>query len=370
MRTTVIVASLALSLAFGAASAQAPAGRDLSAETMALLTDTLAPYRTGATPHPAVDQEVLGRALEALRRERLLDAARPPTTVTGHVERYGTALMLGSRATQVTRELAALHESLMRGDAGSVRDGIRSVYARIGRAPPEGAALDRMYEQLREAHGREPAPTERVEIVRPDYTILVETARAAGRVSADVTMRDGPGGRPARAQFSGDIVTRPDPSGRALETAGRPDPRPIALSEAGAAALRAGLNGRWTDQDGQVWEIAGTGETMTLDEERAAAAPRRYVAAFRLGRIAGESKVTAVGDMDDDLPLRVREQLVGRVAFGLTLVADAAATRLDGVWSSQHVTYSGVTLEVSRIHDPFERRLVLTRSVLHRAALP
>ena len=55
---------------------------DLGAETMAHLSDLLAPYGASAGPPPGADARVFAGALDALRKEKLLGIPRPPTGET------------------------------------------------------------------------------------------------------------------------------------------------------------------------------------------------------------------------------------------------------------------------------------------------
>ena len=67
--------------------------------------------------------------------------------------------------------------------------------------------------------------------------------------------------------------------------------------------------------------------------------------------------------MGFELPPEVRQQLTGMgLSFRVALAAKEGGSKLDGTWSSQHVTYSAMDLAVKRVHDPFDVKLTLTRA--------
>lgn len=64
-----------------------------------------------------------------------------------------------------------------------------------------------------------------------------------------------------------------------------------------------------------------------------------------------------------DFPAAVRAQLARRnFGFDIRLEAKDRGARLDGTWSSQHVTYSPDSGHpIEKIHNPYDVALVLTR---------
>ncbi len=335
---------------------------DLSAETVAIVHDLMAPYRTGQVPAtPGVDPKAVEQALAILDRENLLDFARPTTRPLGIADKLGRALAMGTRTPQFLREMAAVRDAIVRQDDQAAGKAIQDLYAKMGRTPPKGAALDGLVQAVKEIVGAEPQETERVIIERPDYTVTVENARAAGQARVAVLYQKGPDGRPARVEFKGEVESRPDVSGKDLEMVVEPAPAPATMTSAQADELRKRLNGRWRDQDGVEYEISGEGATIVVTELRAAGKPRPYTGRFNLGLISAAFPIDEADDMGPGLPPKVREQLAGMgLSFRISLSAAEDGAKLDGTWSSQHVTY-GSDEVVKRVHSPYDVPLVLTR---------
>ena len=340
---------------------------DISAETMGYLFDVLAPSsQQGSATAPAAAQ-----ALDILRRERLLAGGRPVTTPPDLVESYGKALMLGSRASQFAGEIAAVHNAIARGGKAGLEDAIKAVYVKAGRTAPEGETLERLVKAVRGADSGAPEESERHTLSRDGYTVEIANLRGAGQFRVDV-VRKNAAGEAVRTVFAGERVTRPNGAGR-LESRIEPQP-PRTLSESDSARLRERLNGVWTDQDGQRWTIAGTGPEILASADRTGKPALDYRGRFVLGDIDAVHWFEAQTDMDDTLPNDVRAQLVGwqpRLGFRIRLSAGDSGDRLYGTWSSQHVTYGAMDHAVSRVHDPYDLTLRLTRArVRGTAALP
>lgn len=336
---------------------------DISAEMAALLSDVLKPYRAGGAPPAGADPQAVEAALAILKQEKLLDLPRPPTGATGIVEAFGKALALGTRSPQFRSEIGAIHDALTRGDKRAAKDAIRDLYQKAGRTPPDTEATQKLYEAVRAVHGTEPKETQRVEIKRPDYSVTLTAAHGAGKMQVQVLGQQGPNGQPFRTVFEGDVVTRPDSAGKGLELAATPAPAPRTITAAQAQALRDRLNGRWIDQDGQTWEVSGSGADIVLTNLRPGRTTLTYRGRYQLARATGTHTFVSPDDMSGDLPGWVHAGLVDmKLGFRVALTATAAGDRLEGTWSSQHVTYSPGSQTIEKVHDPYDRPLVLTRT--------
>jgi hypothetical protein len=335
---------------------------DISAEMGALLSDVLKPYRAGGAVPPGTDPQAVEAALQILKKEKLLDLPRPPTRVTGVVESFGKALALGTRSQQFRGEIGVIYDALTRGDEQGAKDAIRNLYKKAGRTPPEGESLEKLYNDVRAAHGAEPKETERVEIMRPDYTITNTWARSAGKVKVDVTGQQGPDGKPFRTVFEGDVVARPDASGKGLELAAQPAPSPRTIGPAQAQALREKLNGRWTDQKGRTWAISGNGGSITLTETRENSHKVVYNGRYDLAKITAEHVVSDPLDTED-LPEPVAQQVAAnfKTPYRIALDVSPSTDRMDGTVAAQYVTYDSTDYTVKRIHDWYDRPLTLSR---------
>jgi len=334
---------------------------DLSAESAALVHDILAPQRAGAAAPAGVDPAAYAQAIEILRRERLLEAGRPPTGLSRVIDVLAGPLMLGSRGRAQPAEVGAVRDALVRGDDPGAKAAIQKLYAAMGRKPPEGKPLDDLHAAAAKALGDAPAESERFEIQRPDYVVSVVNARRAGRAEIEVIAAKGPDGQPARVTFGGDVTARPDASGRNLELAAQPTPVK-AKTSLDIAALREKLNGRWIDGEGMVWNVTGGGATITLTALRPGRPPCAYAGEFKLGRITASCPIDRPDRMNSAIPQAIRDQIVGRgLSWRVRLVADDAGARLEGTWTSQHVTYDSGGTKIDRVHSPFDEELVLKR---------
>ncbi|MFZ5791975.1 MAG: hypothetical protein ACOY3L_14885 [Pseudomonadota bacterium] len=341
--------------------AQPAAADDLSAETLAIVHDLMAPYRGGTPALGGTDPAAVQQALEILNKERLLDFNRPGLPSLNLASKLGRALAMGSRTQQFLPEIAAVRDAVAHQREDDARKAIQALYAKMGRKPPEGAALEPLLAAVQEVVGNEPAVTEQTTIERPDYTILIENARSAGLARVAVLEKAGPEGEPARVEFKGEVTSQPDRSGKDLELAVRPANSPETMTTAQAAALRQKLTGPWQDQDGNIWELSGDGGAIALTEQRPGKTLRVYRGTFDLGLIRAAFTISKPDDMGEDLPLKVRQQLASmNLSFRVSLSAVEGGNKLDGTWSSQHVTYDDSTEEVERVHDPFDVALVLT----------
>lgn len=327
--------------------------QDFSAEILTYLWDVTAP----ATAAP---DGALRNALEALRQERLI-AQRPPSRGDSALaDGLGRALALGARTQLFLPELAAVHRAALNGDDSALRSAIAEAFVRAGRRAPDAGALDGYARAVRNVVAAAPDETIRASITRPGYTIGVSVQRAAGKVVADVTVNM-PAGQRSRTEFSGDLVTRPSDAG--LESGARSDRPPRSIDETESNRLRLQLDGAWRDQDGGLWEISGSGATVTLTNPRPGRTTLTYSGQYDLGHVSAAHVFVDIDDMAGDLPDWVRSELIAlRKGFRVSLTAAADARTLYGTWSSQHVTYNEDRRAITKVHDPFDRVLVLTRS--------
>jgi len=356
------------------------AGKDISADTLAILHDLLAPYRNDRAQGADERAAVLTAGLDALRREKLLDLPRPPIRSLGVAERLGQALALGRRTPDFLNEIATVRDALVRQDQDAAEQAIQTLYEKMGRKRPEGPALVALLTATRKVLGAAPQETDRTEIDRPDYTIVVENARSAGTAKVSVLMTNGPGGRPARVTFAGDVTTRPDAKKADLTTEVAPAAAPDFMTAAEADELEKKLNGKWRDQRGDEYDIAINGEAVMIAHRPGPPKPgllggpsldptasrkvRDYRGTYRVGTIRARFEITSADQLDGSLPAPVREQLA-RMNFGFRITLDAKdrGAKLDGTWSSQHVTYSADSgHKIDKVHSPYDVALVLTRT--------
>ena len=298
---------------------------DISAEMTALMSDVLKPYRTGTNlPSDAnTDPKAVNAALEILKKENLLDIPRPATGVTDIVERFGKALALGTRSQQFQTEIGTIYDAITKGDERAAKDAIRKLYEKAGRKPPEGESLEKFYKDVLSVHGAEPQETERVEIKRPDYSVDLILARAAGKMKVEVSGQNGPDGKPFRTLFEGDVVTRPDPSGKGLELVANPASAPLTMTTEQAQMLREKLNGTWTDEKGNTWEISGGGNSITLTESYQNGHKVVYNGQYNLAKVTGEHIINDPLDMEG-LPEQVSQQVASNFKTPYRIALDFA----------------------------------------------
>lgn len=337
--------------------------KDLSAETLGVIHDLMSPYRGDSRPALGenANPEAVAVALDILRQEKLIDFAAPPSRPSGIAERLGRALAMGQRTAEFLPEIGQIHDALLHQEAELAGQRIGALYQKMGRTPPDKAGLAPLIDAAAKVVGDRPQETERVTIERPAYTVLVENAKAAGKAMISVLTRNGPGGEPARIEFKGDVRTEPDPNGRDLVTRVTPANTPETMTSAQALELRARINGNWRDQDDVEYVISGTGNAITVTELRPGKTDRPYLGTFDLGLIRARFAISRPGDIGESLPLKVREQLAGMgIGFNLVLSASEGGAKLEGTWSSNHVTY-GSDQVVEKVHDPYDLAMILTR---------
>jgi hypothetical protein len=346
--------------------------KDISADTLAVLHDVLAPYRGDRAQETAQGRDeraaALTSALDALRREKLLDLPRPQVKPLVMAEQLGQALGLGRRTVNFLTEIAAVRDALVQQDETAAQHAIQTLYGKMGRTKPEGAALVPLIAAARKVVGAVPQETDRTEIEGPGYTIVVENARAAGKARVSVLMTKGPGGRPARVAFGGSVTTRPDAKGADLTTHVTPAATPDIVTAAEAEELEKKLSGKWRDKRGGEYNITINGETVVVAHlNPVGLVPpqvRHYRGTYRVGVIRARFEINRPEELHEALPIAVREQLARRnFGFDIRLDAQDRGAKLDGTWSSQHVTYSPDRGHpIDKVHRPYDVALVLTRT--------
>lgn len=357
MRALAFAAGLAGAMLVVAGLAAPSGAQDVDARTMALIFDAA----TGKPPAgSSADPAAVAAARRALEEEKLLSSSRVATPEPDIVDVYGRALLLGPRARHYLPELAVVRNGAMRRDREATGAAILALYAKAGRDAPEAAMLEKLVDAVIGATaGEGPEETARRRIERPGRTIEITDARRAGLFTIEVTETP-PGGEPTRTVLVAERTARPNAAGTGLEQRAAPV-LVCTITAAEAAARRAALNGPWSDQAGQTWEVAGTGHVISLVEHRGdGKPPLTYTGTYRLGRIEATHRVLAAHAIGEELPMWVRQGLVGKTSFVVRL-DDCDPSRLDGTWESRHVTYNPAFKTIGRIHDPYDLKLTLSR---------
>lgn len=338
--------------------------QDFDSRTTAFIHDAVA----GQPPSgSSADPVALAEAREALQAAGLLGAQRVATSEPDIVEAYGRALLLGTRARQFLPELAATRNAAIRRDRDVTAAAIEQLFVKAGRSKPDPASMTKYVEAVIGAGASEgPAETARRGIEKPGRSITITDAKRAGLFTIEVTTTL-PGGQPNRTVVVAERTVRPDASGTGLEQRAVPV-RACTVTAAQASQRRAALNGEWIDQNGATWDVSGSGETISLVERRPERPIRTYTGTYRLGRIQGTHAVGAANEIDPPLPEWLRKALVGKTSF-VARLDDCGDGKLHGTWESRHVTYDPRYKVISRIHDPYDLALVLTRPRADRPRL-
>jgi hypothetical protein len=344
----------------------APACRaaDITAEQSALLYDLLDPLAKDSVPKTSgTDPEVLGRAVGILKDEKLAgQGGRPNFNEPGLLDKYGKALFLGTRAREFAPEIGRIHDLVASGQNAQLEQALSDLWVKAGRSKPDAKALAPVIASLYDEQGQQPMETVHHTFDRPDSHIDVKHARAGGLMQVDVTTKNPDGSDKERTSIQGTTETTPTPGGDDLQRRIKLDKVCTSTPATDRATLEK-LNGEWKAQgNGRTWTISvEDSKVVTLDETREGFPPLRYSGTYHLGKIAAVHTISKVTDMEDNLPMAVRQQLLGmNVSFRVNLefCGDAAGS-LKGTWSSQHVTYNGMSETVKRIHDPYDLSLVL-----------
>lgn len=338
--------------------------KDISAEQSAAIYDLL----SGAekiTETKGVDQKQYDRALEILKKEKLLTSgARPVFQEKALLEKYGKALFLGSRSEKFAKDIAHIHDVLLSGNEDNLKQAIRDLYKKAGRKEPDDKALEPIVSSLFGKKEAEPQETINHKISKPEYDIDIKHSKAGGRMSIAVTEKNENGKAKSRTVYQGKVKTTPTKDGQDLK-------REVVLEQACTstretdAALYQKLAGEWIrTQDGSTWTFeANSNSEGTFIFNRKDTAPYRYTGSINLGKFYGEHAITDPDHVGDNFPVEIRQKIA---AMGQTFRVHLEScgdnpTKLSGTWSSQHATYNPAFMTVSRIHDPYDLALELHR---------
>jgi hypothetical protein len=206
---------------------------------------------------------------------------------------------------------------------------------------------------------------ERIEIDRQDYSIDMTIDHANGTIKVAVSGHEDPGGKPFRTLFDGEIVTQLDTSGQDLDLVAKPGANARICTPDVSASLRDLLKGSWTDGQGHVWEVSGSGRAISMIEIYNNGHRVRYTGRYDLCSIRCEHIVDDPLDVTDPLPEWVKGQLAGQFKppYELTLDANQGGDAIEGTWTSRVVTYDPMEMVVKSVHDPFDAPLRLTRRI-------
>jgi len=338
------------------------AAQDVDARTMAFIYDAAAGEpRDGA----AVDRAAIGEMRKALQAEGLLTPQRVATPEPDIVEIYGRALLLGPRARQFLAELAEVRNAAIRRDRDATAAAIERLFAKAGRSKPDPAQMAKYVTDVIGAGGDEgPPETARRRVDKPGRTVEITDAKRAGLLTVEVTETPATG-EASRTVVVAERKVRPNAAGTGLEERAAPV-RACRVTAAQAAERRNALNGSWRAVGGGTWEISGSGDAIVLTERRSDGRLLTYNGTYKLGRVQATHPVGHPDDIGKELPDWVRAGLVGRTAFVVRL-DDCGDRTLQGTWESRHVTYSPAYQSISRIHDPYDLSLNLSRGALKMA---
>jgi hypothetical protein len=208
------------------------------------------------------------------------------------------------------------------------------------------------------------SPSQHVTVPGQGGSIRVDHSPTGGGSAVSV-IQNGQDGQPTRVTLSGQEAATPTPDGNGLQTSIQPNP-PREMTQAQSDAALAAIIGSWIDQDGNPWDISnsGKGKSLVATETNRSRHKVAYQSTWTLGLLDGTHIVGDVLDMDDDLPMDVRQQLAGQFhpPFAVKLEYLPNEDALRGQWISGTVTYSGLTHAVKVVDDPtWDKALKLTR---------
>ncbi len=354
----VLIAGAALLLSGGAQAA------DITAEQSALLYDLLDPAVKMEMPPPGTDPDIFKSALQILKDKRLAgQAGRPVFTEPGLLDKYTKAMFLGNRGPEFASEIGHIHDLVYSGEQDKLESALSDLWVKAGRAKPDSKALEPVINSLYGEKGRQPSETIRHVFEDSQSRVEIIHALAGGRMQVDVETKNPDGTTKDRTIFSGVTETTAAPDGKNLERKIEPEKICTSTSKTDKSASRE-ISGEWISRSsGMKWILETNGSNIVITEHRSDAEPLVYTGELKLGRILARHPITRVTDMEDTLPMAVRSQLTGMgIDFRVALeFCGDDESRLRGTWSSQHVTYDGMTMSVEKIHDPYDLSLVLTR---------
>lgn len=333
--------------------------KEVRSSTVTNIAAVLEPFKDGAGKgaSPGVT-----RALDVLRQKHFEGATSPPRLQKDLVAKLSAAVMLGPRGKEFLPDLAWLNDEALMGKQAT-KAAILDIWQKAGRKPPADAEMDKMIDAVKDARGSVMQPPQNGDIPGDGYNIQIDSSPAAGRTQVSVTVPDGQDGKPERVTFSARQFTQEAADHNNLEAGLQPDPpRDITAKE--SEALREDVNGDWVDQDGTVWKISGSGDSIVFTNVTGGGHTVEYKGTWALGMPTATHIVDNVADMDGGLPDDVKAQLASQYhpPFTIRLEYNAQESRFEGVWISGQVTYSGMTHDVRIVEDPsWDKPLILTR---------
>lgn len=344
---------------------------DITAEQTALIHDLMAPVIEGKAELNSAEKAMVDSAVDLLKKEQLAgQSTRPNYFETGTLERYGKALFLGSRTPEFANEIAHIRDLVARGNKVDLEESLTKLWEKAGRAKPDAAALEPVIAALYGAKGAEPEETVRHIIDKSDRSIEIIHARAGGRMDVTVTRRNADGTDKDRTVFQGVTETTPA-GGKDLQRRTKLERICTSTPETDKDMLKE-MEGKWQANNSRTWIVSaeGGGNVRFIEERNNGLPALHYIGTYKLGHITAQHPITAITDMEDSLPTAVRQQLTQeKINFRISLEFCTGDTNtLKGTWSSQHVTYDGMSLEVSRIHDPYDLSLDLSRGEKENSA--
>jgi hypothetical protein len=343
-------------------------GADMSPELTALVHDILPADASSGAPKGS---SITNKAAAILKEEHLMGSSRPATASNNLVEQYAKILALGTRGPKFAAEIAAIHNAFQGGEPKAIRESIRTLLQNAGRSPPDNETLEKLVTGLQELE-KSGNQVERVTIDKPDHAVEISWAKKTGKVKVEVTDKKGDNGKPTRTVFEGEAVTRPDPSGKGLETAGKPRRDQLrAVTEESSQSLREKIGGKWRDQDGLLWLVSG-GKSVGVSATNYHASGHGvvYDGDFKLAKLTASHTINDIRDIGEALPETVKRQLVAQYKppYKIRLDINEAGDRMEGIWISRHVTYDGMSEEIVKVSDDYDKPMILTRAVLSGTA--
>ena len=288
-------------------------------------------------------------------------AGSPPDPLA---DQLSAALKSGPPNPSLMPSLADVYNKLT-GPKDPQRAALVALLTKAGRPIPPQNELDEHLKAASDVRANRQSPSQHVTVPGQGGNIRVDHSPTGGGTAVSV-IQNGPDGQPTRETFSGQEVATPTADGSAIETPVQSNP-PREMTQAQSDAALASIGGIWIDQDGNTWTLSdpGKGASMTATETYKSGHTVAYQSNWTLGLLDGSHTVNDVADMDDGLPMDVRQQLAGQFhpPFAIKLEYLPDSNTLRGQWISGTVTYSGMSHAVRVVDDPtWDKALVLTRN--------
>lgn len=349
-------------VASATAAAEHLAQIGLRPDSIRQIDDILLPYRDSGKSAGKPD---VAKALDTLWQEGL-NRPTPPQANNEMADHLSAALKSGPPNPKLMPQLAAVYDAVAHGTKAAQRTALVALLKQAGRPIPSDAELNDRLAAAAAARDKTLQPSQHLSFRRGAATVQVDHSPTADNTRISVV---GPGrdGSLTRVTFSGRQTEQPSADGSALTDATETDPEQT-VTQADSDAERAQIEGDWTDQDGHTWTIvgkgAGKGDALTATEKQTSGHNVAYDSQWSLGVIDGKHLVDNVLDMDDGLPMDVRQALASSFhpPFAIRLDYIPDKDELHGIWISGTVTYNGMSHAVKVVDDPtWDKALTLTR---------